>query len=86
MHLKRLRSNAFYSYIAVNNTDLATASTYNHGTYMGGNLIWNPFGSLNVGGEVLYGWIMQQSGMKANDTRFQISAKYSFVKVDPDQK
>ena len=82
----KLRSNAIYSYVAVNNTDLATSSTYNHGTYMGGNLIWNPRGSLNLGGEVLYGWIVEQSCMKANDTRFQVSAKYSFVKVDPDQK
>jgi hypothetical protein len=83
---KKLRSNAFYSYVGVDNTDLATPSTYNHGTYMGGNLIWNPRGSLNVGTEVLYGRIMEQSGQKANDTRFQASAKYSFVKVDPDQK
>lgn len=82
--LKRLRSSAVYSYAAVNDTDLAPASTYNHATYTGTNLIWNPGGSLYLGAEFLYGWSMQQSGQSANAPRFQFSAKYSFVKVDPD--
>jgi DcaP outer membrane protein len=80
---KRLRSSAIYSYAAVNNTDLAAPDTYNHATYTGTNLIWNPAGSLNVGAEFLYGWAMEQSGQKANAPRIQFSAKYSFVKVDP---
>jgi hypothetical protein len=83
---KRLRSSAIYSYAAVNNTDLAAPTTYNHATYTGANLIWNPGGSLNVGAEFLYGWTMEQNGQKANAPRIQFSAKYSFVKVDPDQK
>jgi hypothetical protein len=83
---KRLRSSAIYSYAAVNNTDLAAPTTYNHATYTGTNLIWNPGGSLNVGAEFLYGWTMEQNGQKANAPRIQFSAKYSFVKVDPDQK
>jgi uncharacterized small protein (DUF1192 family) len=82
---KTLRSSAFYSYAAVNNTDLASASTYNHATYTGGNLICNPYGSLNVGAEFLYGWAMDQNGSKANAPRIQLSAKYSFVKTDPDR-
>jgi len=82
--LKRLRSSAVYSYAAVNNTDLAAATTYNHGTYTGANLIWNPLGSLNVGAEFLYGWVMEQNGKSANAPRIQFSAKYSFMKVDPD--
>src|SRR6516164_10736527 len=82
--LKKLRSSAVYSYAAVNNTDLAAGTTYNHATYTAANLIWNPVGSLNVGGEFLYGWKMLQNGKSANDPRFQFSAKYSFVKVDPD--
>src|SRR5215469_16286189 len=82
---KKVRSSAFYSYAGVDNTSLAAASTYNHGTYSGANLIWNPYGSLNVGAEFLYGWIVEQSGLKANAPRIQFSAKYSFVKIDPDQ-
>ena len=82
----RLRSNVVYSYAAVNNTALATGTTYNHATYTGSNLIWNPHGSLNLGAEVLYGWTMEQNGEKANAPRIQFSAKYSFVKINPDQK
>jgi hypothetical protein len=83
--LKNLRSSAVYSYAAVNNTDLAAMTTYNHATYSGTNLIWNPFGTLNVGGEFLYGWVMDQNGSKANVPRIQLSAKYSFAKTDPDR-
>jgi DcaP outer membrane protein len=82
--VKSLRSSAVYSYAAVRNTDLATGSTYNHGTYTAGNLIWNPYGSLNVGAEFLYGFAMDQNGKKANDPRIQFSAKYSFVKITKD--
>jgi hypothetical protein len=84
--MKRLRSSAIYSYAAVNNTDLAAPTTYNHATYTGANLIWNPGGSLNLGAEFLYGWTVEQNGQKANAPRIQFSAKYSFVKVDPDPK
>ena len=82
--LKKLRSSAIYSYAAVNDTDLAASTTYNHGTYTGANLIWNPIGSLSVGAEFLYGWIMLENGHSANAPRIQFSAKYNFVKVDPD--
>lgn len=81
---KTLRSSAVYSYAAVNNAALAAPGTYNHGTYTAGNVIWNPHGSLNIGAEFLYGWVMEQSGQKANDPRIQFSAKYSFVKVTKD--
>jgi len=81
-----LRSSAVYSYAAVNDTNLAAPTTYNHATYTGTNLIWNPGGSLYLGAEFLYGWTMEQNGQSANAPRIQFSAKYSFVKVDPDQK
>jgi len=83
---RTLRSSAIYSYVAVNNTNLAAPTTYNHATYTGANLIWNPYGSLNVGAEFLYGWAMDQNGQKANAPRIQFSAKYSFVKVDADRQ
>jgi hypothetical protein len=79
--MKNLRSSATYSYAAVHNSDLAPATTYNHATYTAVNLIWNPFGSLNVGAEFLYGWTMEQNGQSANDPRIQFSAKYNFVKI-----
>jgi hypothetical protein len=83
--LKKLRSSAIYSYAAVNDTDRAALTSFNHSTYTGSNLIWNPIGSFNVGAEFLYGWTMLQSGLKANAPRIQFSAKYSFVKIDADR-
>ena len=88
---KRLRTSGVYSYAAVNNNNFALANLpnftpYNHSTYTAANLIWNPYGSLNVGAEFLYGWVVRQDGQKANDPRFQFSAKYSFVKLEPDKK
>ena len=82
---KSLRSSGIYSYAAVNNTNLSAGTVYNHGTYTGANLIWNPYGSLNLGAEYLYGWAMEQNGLKSNAPRIQFSAKYSFVKVDADR-
>jgi hypothetical protein len=79
-----LRSSAVYSYAAVNNTDLVAPTTYNHSTYTAANLIWNPYGSFNVGAEFLYGWAMDQNDQKANAPRIQFSAKYSFVKIHPE--
>ena len=83
--LKNLRSSAVYSYAAVNDTDLAAPTTYNHATYTGANLIWNPYGSLNVGAEFLYGWAMEQNHESANAPRIQFSVKYNFIKVQADQ-
>lgn len=82
---KTLRSSAVYSYAAVNDTDLAAPDTYNHATYTAVNLIWNPFGSLNVGAEFLYGWAEEQDGEKANAPRIQFSVKYNFVKISQDR-
>lgn len=79
--LKNLRSSIVYSYAGVDNTSLAAATSYNHGDYTAGNLIWNPFGSLNVGAEFLYGWIMLQNHTSASAPRIQFSAKYNFVRI-----
>jgi hypothetical protein len=47
-------------------------------------LIWNPFGSLNVGAEILYGGQILKNGAFAYSPRLQFSAKYSFIKIDSD--
>jgi hypothetical protein len=84
---KTLRSSAIFSYAAVQNTKVLPANPYNHSDYSGANLIWNPFSSsLNVGGEFLYGWQELQNGSKGNAPRIQFSAKYSFVKINPDKQ
>ena len=74
------RSSAFYSFVQVQNTEAQLASIYHQGQYMGGNIIWNPFGSLTVGGEFLYGWRVNKDDSTGNAPRIQVSAKYNFVR------
>ena len=84
---KTLRSSAVFSYAGVQNTHYLPANPYNHSDYSAANLIWNPYSSsLNLGAEFLYGWQELQNGTKGNAPRIQFSAKYSFVKINPDSK
>jgi hypothetical protein len=84
---KTLRSSAVFSYAAVQNTKYLPPNPYNHSDYSAANLIWNPYSSsLNLGAEFLYGWQELQNGSKGNAPRIQFSAKYSFVKINPDSK
>ncbi|MGB8772047.1 MAG: DcaP family trimeric outer membrane transporter [Candidatus Korobacteraceae bacterium] len=78
---ERLRSSAFYSYVQVQNTLAEPGADYHQGNYTGGNLIWNPFGSLTVGGEFLYGWRVNEDKSSGNAPRIQFSAKYNFVRT-----
>ena len=77
---KNLRSSAVYGFAQTQNTNLQSGSSYHQSNYSAGNIIWNPFGSLNVGAEMLYGWLVHQDKADANDTRFIFSAKYNFIK------
>jgi hypothetical protein len=81
--IPRLRSSAIYSFVQVQNTEAQLASIYHQGQYTGGNLIWNPFGSLTVGGEFLYGWRVNKDNSSGNAPRIQFSAKYNFVRTQP---
>jgi hypothetical protein len=84
---KTIRSSAVFSYAAVQNTKVLPANPFNHSDYTAANLIWNPYSSsLNMGAEFLYGWQELQNGTKGNAPRIQFSAKYSFVKINPDSK
>ncbi len=62
-------------------TQAELGPTYHEGDYTGGNLIWNVFGSLTVGGEFLYGWRDNKDGSTRNAPRIQFSAKYNFVRT-----
>ena len=79
--VKQVRSSAVYGFAQVENTPLEPGSAFHRSNYSAANIIWNPFGSLNVGTEILYGSIMEKNRAKANDTRFMFSAKYNFIKT-----
>jgi hypothetical protein len=88
--LRILRSSLVYGYAAVNNTNFiptppATFNPFSHSNYGAANLIWNPYGSLNVGAEILYGGQVLKNGAFAYAPRLQFSAKYSFVRIEPEK-
>jgi len=78
----RLRSNVIYGFAQVADTEAEPGSTFHQSNYTAGNLIWNPFGSLNLGAEFLYGWRVNKDGSKGNAPRIMFSAKYNFVKTE----
>ena len=77
----KLRSSIVYSFVQVQNTFAQPGSVYHQGNYTVGNLIWNPYGSLTVGAEFLYGWRVNKDGSSGNAPRVQFSAKYNFVRT-----
>jgi hypothetical protein len=78
-----VRSNATFGFVQVQNTGFQPATTYHKSTYSAANLIWNPVGTLNLGAEFIYGWVEEKSGAHANAPRFQITGRYTFVKLHP---
>jgi len=74
----KVRSSAIYGFDQVTNTAFQSGSTYHKSNYMAGNLIWNVFGSLNVGTEFLYGWVKKKDNSTVNAPRIMFSAKYDF--------
>ena len=68
----RLRSSAFYSFVQVQNTEAQPGFTYHQGNYTGGNLIWNPFGSLTGGRGISVRLERQQRRLNGQCTEISI--------------
>jgi len=78
----KVRSSLVYGFAQVNNTAYQAGSVYHKSNYMASNLIWNVFGTLNVGTEFLYAWVKNKDDSSRNAPRIMFSAKYdlNFVK------
>jgi hypothetical protein len=84
---RSLRSTVVFGYSAISNTVAQSPTAYKDGSYVSGNLLLNPFGSLNVGVEYLYGAHEQKDGGKGTASRIQFAAKYDLYRKRPvDQK
>ncbi len=78
--LDKLRSSVIYGFVQTENTPFQPGSAFHQSNYSSTNLIWNPLGSLNVGAEFVYGWVVKKDGSSGNAPRLMLSAKYNFVK------
>jgi hypothetical protein len=79
----RLRSSAVYGRAQVSNTAYQPGSTFHRSNYTAGNLMWNVFGSLDIGAEFLYGWVIRKDDSSMNAPRIIFSAKYDLNFVQP---
>jgi hypothetical protein len=77
----RLRSNVVYGFVQVQNTEAQPGSVFHQSNYTALNLIWNPYGSLTLGPEFLYGWRVNKDGSTGNAPRIMFSAKYNFIRA-----
>ena len=80
---QRLRSTVVYGFSSIDNSAAQAATAYRDGHYVSGNLLLNPFGSLNVGVEYLYGSHQQADGGKGTASRVQFAAKYDLYRKRP---
>jgi len=82
---RNIRSSATFGLAQIQNTEFQPGNTYHKSTYSSVNVIWNVVGSLDFGAEFLYGWVEEKDGQKANAPRFQLSGRYTFVKLHPNE-
>ena len=66
----------------LDNTNLQSGDAFHRGDYASANLTYKPIDNLLVGAEVLYGRREDKNGAYGEDTRVQVSLRYSYgVKV-----
>jgi len=75
---ERWSSSIGWSFAEQDTTDGQYGSAYEGGRYGNLNLLYYPVPGIMVGGELVYGELELKDGSEADDTRFQMSFKYSF--------
>jgi hypothetical protein len=77
-----LSSSIGYSQTRVDNLNFQAPDAFRLGQYASANLLWNPDPRLLIGGEFLWGERKDKNGAIGNDTRLQLTVKYSFNSSD----
>lgn len=76
----KVRSTFVVDYLGMSNKPYQSPTSFSNSQYYSANLIWNPWGSVNMGVELLYGRYKTFDGLSANDTRVQMSVQYDLVR------
>lgn len=77
---ERFRSTLSAGLVNAGSSPFQAATAFDRSGYYTANLIWNVFGSLNVGTEVVYGTNRARDGSKGDVVRLMLSAQYNFVR------
>ncbi len=72
------RSNLVYGYVNADNPDFLSGDTYDNTNYVAADLIWNPYKSLDVGIEYLWGRRENKDGESGSSNRFIFSSRFKF--------
>jgi len=73
----RWRSTATFGYANLQNAGSQPGDAYDYTYYASGNLVYQLYKRLSVGGELLYGFKEAKSGDTGDDVRFQVGVVYS---------
>ena len=76
----KLRSTGTYGFVNLQNEASQAATFFHKSHYSAANLIWNPAGHFNIGGEYLYGKLDAKDGSRGDGSRVQLSMQYDFYK------
>lgn len=76
----KLRTTAVAGILDMDNKGFQPGDAFQRSQYYSANLIWNPYGSLALGVEYLYGKLKSFDGTERSADRLQMSVQYDFVR------
>ena len=82
---RQWRSTGSYGYVHLREEAGQPASFFHKSHYASFNLNWNPYASLNVGAEYLYGMLDAKDGNRGRGSRLQLSLQYNFFGWEREQ-
>lgn len=76
----RLRTTAVAGVLDMDNKWFQPGDAFQRSQYYAGNLIWNPYGTLSLGVEYIYGKLRSFDGTERSADRLQMAVQYDFVR------
>jgi hypothetical protein len=74
----RFRSNLVYGYVNSDNPGFVAGNTYDNTNYVAADLIWNPYKTVTLGAEYLWGRRENKDGEDGDANRFVFSSRFDF--------
>lgn len=75
---EKWRSNLVYGYVDADNPEFVPGNTLDSTNYAAANLVWNPFKTVTLGFEYLWGRRENKNGAAGTSNRYLLSSRYNF--------